>query len=568
LGAGASVVSTSLFPTAMLEAPRRPGADALQLDRYNHDYMRAMFAPGMILACTEGDNHWVTPYGYSNVESRQPVTPDQPFWIGSIGKSFVGLIAMQLRDEGKLDLHRPIFEILPALPLRNDFGPISAHHLLTHTSGLPNWLQLISSDPAQQAAQAYAPGVHFAYCNLGFDTLGMLLAHLDGRPWPEVVRERIFIPLGMTGASGKIDAVAQARMPTGYCYLYHDRPSAVSYEMVPVGHVMMTDAAGSIAATGEDMAKYMQMLASGGIGPKGRLVSAESFTLFSTPYIKAPVLSTSSSYGYGIGVDTIDGHKMLRHTGGATAFASSILVDLDAGVGAFASINSMQGYRPNPVTLFAVRAMVARKAKAPLASLPPIEDPLDTKNAAQFAGKYTAPQGETLTVTATGDRLTITSRRGSCPLYSVGADTFTAADGSVLGEQNAKRAPSEFALLFGREERSGTESPPGLVNQLSIGPRWYAGERYNGPKTIPSAESDARFVGSYHNDSPWYQTLRIVQRGGKLWLNGTEELHPAGQDSFSVKGGEGDLQLQFFLFFDSRAHLVRMDGESFRRVEL
>ena len=75
----------------------------------------------------------------------------------------------------------------------------------------------------------------------------------------------------------------------------------------------------------------------------------------STPYIKASEFSETASYGYGIAVDTLDGHKILRHTGGMVVFASSIHVDLDGGVAAFASINAMQGYRPTAVTEYAVR---------------------------------------------------------------------------------------------------------------------------------------------------------------------------------------------------------------------
>ena len=58
-------------------------------------------------------------FGWSNREAKIPVTVDQPFWIGSICKSFVGIVAMQLRDEGKLDLHKPILETLPELPIVN-----------------------------------------------------------------------------------------------------------------------------------------------------------------------------------------------------------------------------------------------------------------------------------------------------------------------------------------------------------------------------------------------------------------------------------------------------------------
>jgi D-alanyl-D-alanine carboxypeptidase len=575
IGAGTSVAATSLLlfnSFSTQEGLVTEGSKLPWLDSFAADYMRTMHAPGMIVACVDGSQVDCQAYGYSNLESKRPVTLNQPFCIGSITKSFVALIAMQLRDEGKLDLQKPILEILPSLPIHNDFGPITPHHLLTHTSGLPNWLQLVSTDPNEKASQAYKPGERYSYCNLGFDTLGLLIAHLDGRPWPDAVQARILTPLDMSGASGRINAVTQLRLPTGYQFLFRDRPDTLPYALIPSAELTMDNPAGSISATAADMAKYIRMLASGGVGPHGRLLSAESFTLLSTPNFKAPDLSPTASYGYGIGIDTIDGHKVLRHTGGMTDFASSIVVDLDAGLGAFASINSMQGYRPNPITLFAVKVLNARKASLPLPAAPVIEDPLNIEDPAQYAGTYTAPDGEVLTITASGKQLSVTSSRGTTLLYPAGSDAFTAVDSSAIGTVtaigNPTAVPGEFAVSFGRLRRSGPNAEKSPVVDLSIGPRWYAGERYQGPRTFAPLSDGAKFVGKYSNDSPWTTMVHVIERNGKLWLDGTAELHPDGDNRFSVGGGEGTLHLEFFTFIDGRAHLLRMHGEGFRRVEV
>src|SRR6202034_2341585 len=118
-----------------------------------------------------------------------------------------------------------------------------------------------------------------------------------------------------------------------------------------------------------------------GQGQNKRIVSEESFTLFSTPYIQAEEFSPTASYGYGIAVDTLDGHKILRHTGGMVSFASSIHIDLDGGVAAFASINAMQGYRPTPVTQYAVQLMRAEREAKPLPAAEPLGDPMEVENA-------------------------------------------------------------------------------------------------------------------------------------------------------------------------------------------
>jgi D-alanyl-D-alanine carboxypeptidase len=527
-------------------------------------YLNTMHAPGMTVALLSGDKISTRVFGWSDREARIAVSADQPFWIGSICKSFVGIVAMQLRDEGKLDLHKPILETMPDLPIVNEFGPITPHHLLTHTSGLPNWLGLFSTDPSQRAHQQYAPGEKFAYCNLAFDTLGLLIAHLDGRSWPETVTERVFKPLGMVGATGQIDDAVQARMPVGYHYQYRDRPTSVLDPLVPVGYVLMSNAAGSIAATPDDMGRYMRMLTQHGRGPSGRIVSEEGFELFSKPYFKAPVLSPNSSYGYGVGVEMIGGRKMLRHTGGTTAFGSSILVDLDSGIGSFASMNSMQGFRPNPITKFAVDLMYAAKSGTSAPAAPAVPDPLDFGETTVYAGQYKGANGESLAVAAQGERLSIISPRGTTSLRPLGGDFFSAADGRVMDGAHAGQGPGEFALHFERDMRLGAASG---VTGISYGSQWFAGAHDSGSNTVTPVENAKRYEGLYATDSPWMGALRVVGRNGKLWLNGVEEMHPQGTDAFTVGGAEGTLEVKFLSFLGGSARLLSIDGDMLRRID-
>ena len=322
--------------------------------------MRAMNAPGMTQALTDTKTTIRTAsYGFANVDLKAPVTPDHLFQIGSITKSFAALILLQLRDEGKVDLHRPVLEYLPWLPVTMPYGPITAHHLLTHTSGLPDASSIFQSDPGARHAQGFEPGTHFHYCNLGFAILGQLIERLDGRPWYQCLQARILTPLGMTATAAVITIESSARSATGYQPFFDDQVYPRQGRLVSRPPEVFDNPAGSIASQPGDMARYLRTLLNSGQGADGRIVSAEGFRLMSTPYIKAPEFSPSASYGYGIAVDVLDGHKILRHTGGMNCFASSIHVDLDGGVAAFASINAMQGYRPTPVTQYAVQLLRA-----------------------------------------------------------------------------------------------------------------------------------------------------------------------------------------------------------------
>ena len=195
--------------------PSAKGEVDKKLDTFTADYMRVMNAPGMTQALTDTKTTIRTAsYGFANVDLKTPVTTDHLFQIGSITKSFAALILLQLRDEGKLDLHRPVLEYLPWLPVTMPYGPITAHHLLTHTSGLPDASAIFQSDPGARHAQGFEPGSHFHYCNLGFAILGQIVEHLDGRPWYQCLQARILMPLGMTSTAAVITIESSARSAT------------------------------------------------------------------------------------------------------------------------------------------------------------------------------------------------------------------------------------------------------------------------------------------------------------------------------------------------------------------
>jgi hypothetical protein len=291
----------------------------------------------------------------------------------------------------------------------------------------------------------------------------------------------------------------------------------------------------------------MQMLMKGGAG----VISKDSFSKFTKPYIDAPELGPTSKYGYGIGVDHLDGHLILRHTGGMASFMSSITVDLDGGVAAFASINAMLGYRPVPVTQFAVQLMNAEKQSKSTPASPELNDPRQVKNASDFARVFQTNLGSKLQVVADGSALSILDGDRKIPLEQLGGNTFLA------DEYSWRR----FPLVFGRKD--------GKVVELSHGPEWYFNESYTGPKEFPAPKHYEAFVGHYRSDSPWLRSTRIVLRQGKLWVGGTTPLEPIGQATFRL-GSESfspDV-VEFLQAANGKALLLKINGSDQWRVEI
>ena len=253
------------------------------LDRFVEQYMRDMSSPGMTLVLADREAvHRVVTYGFGDLEARKPVQESELFEIGSISKSFVVFALLQLRDEGKLDVNRPVVDYLPWLRIDSKFAPITVHHLLTHSSGLPGAGDVFQADPELRHLAAYAPGEHFHYNNTMYDTLGILAWTLDGRELPELLRERILRPLGMTHSEPVITADIRDRLVKNYAPFLVDRPYPRHGRLCEAPTTFATSGAGCVASTAEDMGAYVRMIANHGKRADGRLVSEDGFNRFST----------------------------------------------------------------------------------------------------------------------------------------------------------------------------------------------------------------------------------------------------------------------------------------------
>jgi CubicO group peptidase (beta-lactamase class C family) len=554
---GASVIGMGAFRASDAATPAGTGryADAWPaLDRFVEQYMRDMSSPGMTLVLADRDAvQRVVTYGFSHLESRERVGADELFQIGSISKSFVALALLQLRDEGKLDLERPVTDYLPWLRIQSAFAPITVHHLLTHSSGLPGAGDVFQSDPELSHVAAYAPGEHFHYNNAMYDVLGILAWTLDGRELPEVLRERLLRPLGMTASEPVITLDVRERMAKSYRAFLGDRPFPRHGKLCEAPAIIGTGGAGCVASTPADMGRYLQMLARHGERAGGRLVSEDSFKRFASPHILAEDFGPGAHYGYGIAVDTLDGNRLLRHTGGMVSFMSALMVDIDEGIGGFASVNAQQGYRPNPVVKYAIQLMRAqRKAVAP-PPMPDADDPLQVKNAADFAGTYTGTSGK-LEVQADGERLFIVKDGERVPLERLAApDRFVARRAGL----------DRFAFVFGRKEADATES---AVVEASWGGDWYHNPAYTGPVSFEHPKAWDAYVGHYRNESPWIGSLRILVHKGRLTIDGTTPLEADGE-LFRLRDNPYNTEwIRFGELVNGRCMRIRVSGSDLWRV--
>jgi CubicO group peptidase (beta-lactamase class C family) len=506
---GAAAATSAFWVKEGVASPSERYGDVFaELDRYVEQFMREMNSPGLTLVLADRDGvQRVATYGFGDLDRERKLEADELFQIGSITKSFLALTLLQMREEGKLDLHKPIVEYLPWFRIQSSFAPITTHHLLTHSSGLPGAPEVFPSDPTQRHIAAYAPGEQFHYNNMAFTLLGYLAWTLDGRELPEIFRERIFRPLGMAESAPAIDFQMRDRMPRSYQPFYGERPYPRHGELCEAPSIVTTSGAGCIAAPARDMGAYLQMLANRGKGPQRNLVSPESFGLFSKRHIKAEEFGPTASYGYGIAVDELDGNLMLRHTGGMVSYMSALQVDLVAGIGGFASVNAQQGYRPNAVVKYGLQLMRAQAEKKKRPAPPPAESEFEIANAADYAGTFKgmgayqplefAAEGTKLFLVHAGKRIAVES--GDAP------DQFHLSEPAI----------ARFPFIFGRKGANGP------VVEVSCGDAWYTAAAYDGPRDFHVPDAWKGYVGHYRNEDPWTGSLRVFILKGRLTMDGT-----------------------------------------------
>ncbi len=511
-------------------------------------YMRAMNSPGMGFTLTSrAGDELSSAYGFEDLQLQTPLSPERLFQIGSISKSMATVLILQLVDEGKMDLHRPVLEYLPWLPWNTPFGAVSLHHILTHTSGMPGGGALFFAHHSWIHEQRYAPGTRYFYSNMAFNVLGHLVEMCDRRSYQESLRARLLMPLGMRSTLPELGGAGWKLQALSYIPAEPDRPFLRfgALRQAPMFHEQTS--AGCVASNPAEMARYIRFLLRGGVTEDGkRLLSDASFQKMTTPWIAAKEFGKTASYGYGIAVDHQDGEKILLHTGGMVSFMSSIYLNLTQGIGSFASINAQQGYRPQPVTHFAVMALRAAKTQSRPPSGIVVNDPRVVAGAAEIAGEYEGRDG-TVRIT------TVHTNAGTgLVLHAAGREGAMEGEGDTFLVEDAVLGAQSWTLLRDARHR---------VAGLASGAAFYA---KSGAAPLPAPAAAPReweaYAGRYVNDDPWVLSTVVYQRRGTLYMD-MARLTPREDGSFFLEDEKDSPdRVAFAAVVQEQARIVLLNG--------
>jgi CubicO group peptidase (beta-lactamase class C family) len=317
--------------TAPSVAPA-PKASLEGVDAFIAEQMKEWKTPGTAVAVvSDGKVILLKGYGFRDVEKQLPVTAQTLFAIGSITKSFTVTLLGMFSDEGKLDWDKPVREYLPRFQLHDEVAAARAtpRDLVTHRTGLPrhdalwygSWLsrselfeRLRFLEPSKDFRQLYQ------YNNLMFMTAGILAQELAGKSWEDLVRARIFEPLGMKSSNCSVNDSQKA---SDFAQPYREAKGKL--EKVPFRNIDAIGPAGSINSNIEDMVRYLQLHMNKGKFGEKQLLSASMATQMQSPQMVTPGEPPfpelgASSYGMALVVSTYRGRKVVAHAGAIDGF--------------------------------------------------------------------------------------------------------------------------------------------------------------------------------------------------------------------------------------------------------
>lgn len=285
-------------------------------------------APAIAVAITDSDRTIATrTYGAA--------TPDALWPIASIGKSFTAVLALQLAEEGRLDLHAPVTDYVPWVMIGSQSAPITLHHLLTHTGGIVEHSDLAPASTYDVIALAdtepgFRPGEHRWYSNIGYRAVGVVLEAVTGVPYGELLQRRVLDRLGLRESVAVMTHETRRRLPGGHVPFYDDRPWRREHRLAPGPWVESAEADGCTCCSVEDLATYLRSIWSG-----DELLSEPSLAAMKTAFPP----HEDYGYGYGLEIET-DG---FGHGGNMLGYVAHMWVDTGSEVGVVAFANGFRG---------------------------------------------------------------------------------------------------------------------------------------------------------------------------------------------------------------------------------
>jgi len=369
---------------------------------------------GAVLVAREGKVLFARGYRMANMEHNIANTPQTKFRLGSITKQFTAVAFMQLQEKGKLTVQDLVCKYVPECPAA--WAPITIHHLLTHTSGIPSFTSfpdyqptmMLPSPPEKTLARFrdkpldFAPGERYSYSNSGYVLLGYILEKVAGQTYDQYLREHILDPAGMSNTGYDWNTTVLPGRASGY-----SRRGQSAYANAEYIHMSIPHAAGSMYGSVEDFVKWDQAL--------------YGETVLKQASLGAMFTPVKDNYAYGWVVRDIAGRKTIGHGGGINGFNTAFTRYPDDNLMVVAFSN-VEGTRVGPVTNDLAAIALGLPYELPKERIAITVDPkiLDT-----YVGRYELAPTFSITVTRERDGLmTQATGQSKVPIFAESETKF------------------------------------------------------------------------------------------------------------------------------------------------
>lgn len=331
---GLFALLTEAFAKSVSSQPASSDAAYEALDAYIQRQMDRLSIPAASLAIVEGDRI-VHQRGFGQVRtSGEAPSPQTPFLIGSLTKSFTALAVMQLVEAGKVELDAPVQRYLPWFRVADAqaSAEMTVRHLLNQTSGLSStsgWSVLSDFDDGPDALEvrvralsawelAHPPGAAFEYSDSNYNVLGLIVQTVSGEPYAEYVQNHIFTPLDMVDSYVSKELAKQHGLPVGH-QLWFWVPVARPGLKNPGGSLP----SGQLISSAEDMGHYLIALLNGGRYAGARILSEAGVAELQRGVAEHVDMGISvGKYGMGWYASDAGSTQVLWHTGMVPDFAA------------------------------------------------------------------------------------------------------------------------------------------------------------------------------------------------------------------------------------------------------
>jgi CubicO group peptidase (beta-lactamase class C family) len=319
-GSSVSVTQSPLETESPLQSPAlEPESLARRIDQTLNFFTERESFTGAVLVARNGEVLLSQGYGLADRDKNLPNTPQTKYRLGSISKQFTATAILLLQAQNQLNVQDPICPYIPECPAL--WQDITIHHLLTHTSGIPDFTnfpdyettKVTSSSPMQTIARFknrpldFRPGEKWDYSNSGYILLGHIIEQVSGQSYETFLQQNIFEPVQMENTGYEHN---DGSLAIGYTGFYDHWEKAAYIDMT------IPYAAGGLYSTIEDLYRWDRVLHT------EQLISQELLHLMFTPHARIP--DTGLSYGYGWIIGEMNNHQAVSHDGGIKGFDTEL----------------------------------------------------------------------------------------------------------------------------------------------------------------------------------------------------------------------------------------------------